>query len=143
MLLQRFQEPGVQIDAPEIVPLYQYLDPGAGGGGGGETIETKPGIDIVNINTNIINQLRRTYATRKKDTTKRLTQSKKRKYNKRNDAIKKLPVKERKAARAKLRESLKKEFAALSKQLPSIAKLKLTAKKLKALIATASALKSA
>jgi hypothetical protein len=68
--------------------------------------------------------LKKQYTTLKAETRKRIKQGKKAHYARENESIKKLPVKERKAARAKLKAELSKREKVLMKSLPSAAKMK-------------------
>ena len=69
-------------------------------------------------------QLRKRYTTLKTETRKRIKAGKKAHYTRENDRIKKLPVKQRKAARAKLKAELSKREKTLLKSLPAASKMK-------------------
>ena len=115
---------------------------GAGGGGGVAKVKDEvPKIYIKNVAKAIANekkvrfkkvsgskvkkrQLRKQYTSLKTETRKRIKAGKKAHYSRENDKIKKLPVKQRKAARAKLKAELSKREKTLLKSLPPASKMK-------------------
>jgi hypothetical protein len=69
--------------------------------------------------------LKKQYTSLKAETRKRIKSGKKAHYTRENAKIKKLPVKQRKAARSKLKAELSKREKALLKSLPPAGKMKL------------------
>jgi hypothetical protein len=121
-----------QPQAPAVVPVFPS---GIGGSGGG--VNGKGGINIkvsttskaiINEKTKrrkVLTKAKRVYNTIKKLTIKAIKLGKDAHYKLESEKIKNLPVKQRKAARAKLRAMLKKRESDLISKLPASSKMKL------------------
>jgi thioredoxin-like negative regulator of GroEL len=75
-------------------------------------------------NKNVRSKLKKEYTQAKKQLHKELMTKKKLDYEKQNDIIKKLPAKQRKGARVKLRATLSKKMKALKSALLPLSRLK-------------------
>jgi hypothetical protein len=117
-----------------VVPSYLG---GRGGGGPSDDKQDKSiNIKITTKSQAIINEktkrkrgdlkkARKSYNTLKKATIKAIRKGKSEHYKRESDKIKALPIKQRKAARDKLRKTLKAREQKLIGQLPSSTKMKL------------------
>jgi hypothetical protein len=137
--ITRVIDPGPRIihppSAPQIIPVVQG-GPGRVGPGrvGVPSEKDKGGISIKISTKAVINEktrrraglqkAKKLYNTLKRKTIKAIKRGRSSHYKSENEKIKKLPVKQRKAARAILRKKLKNRESKLVEQLPSSSRMK-------------------